>query len=258
MNRSAATLGHVHYSSSRNAWVGYTAYVQDLIIRCGARHVLELGGGANPAIPLDFLQQHAVEYTVLDISETELAKAPAGYHKVCGDIGSTQLSFEGIEGRHDLVFSKMLAEHVKNGEQMHRNVFRLLAPGGKAIHYFPTLYAPPFVANLLMPEPLADRLLQWLEPGREKEGKKGKFPAYYSWCRGPTQRQLARLQSLGYVVDEYIGFFGHHAYYRRIPGVRRMHQWLSSWLVEHPVAALTSASYVVLSKPVETITMIEA
>lgn len=258
MKRSAATLGQVHYATSRNAWLGYPGYVQDMIIRSGARHVLELGGGANPAIPLEFLREHGVEYTVLDISPTELAKAPAGYHKVCGDIGAAELAFDGIEGRHDLVFSKMLAEHVKNGEQMHRNVFRLLAPGGKAIHYFPTLYAPPFVANRLMPERVADRLLQWLEPGREKDGNKGKFPAYYSWCRGPTRRQFARLQGLGYVVDEYIGFFGHHAYYRRIPGMRNLHRWFSSWLVEHPFPTLTSACYVVLSKPVETITMIKA
>ena len=258
MNRSVASMGQIRYDASRNAWAGYTPYVEDLIIRSGAHRVLELGGGANPAIPLEFLREHEVEYTVLDISPGELAKAPAGYRKVCGDIGSAQLALEGIEGRHDLIFSKMLAEHVKDGEQMHRNVFRLLAPGGKAVHYFPTLYAPPFVVNLIFPEALADRLLQWLEPGREKEGNKGKFPAYYSWCRGPTHRQFARLQGLGYVVEEYVGFFGHGTYYRRIPGMREMHRWFSGWLINHPLPALTSASYVVLSKPLETLAMLEA
>lgn len=249
MNRSATSLGQVRYASSRHAWTGYTPYVQDLIVGTGARQVLELGGGANPAIPLAFLRDHGVDYTVLDISPGELAKAPAGYRKVCADIGSTTLAFGGLEARYELVFSKMLAEHVRNGEQMHRNVFRLLAPGGRAVHYFPTLYAPPFVLNRLLPESLTDHLLQWLEPGREKAGKKGKFPAYYSWCRGPTHRQLARLQGLGYKVDQYIGFFGHESYYQRVPGLLALHRQLSGWLTRHPVPALTSACYVVLSKP---------
>ncbi|HET6806879.1 MAG TPA: class I SAM-dependent methyltransferase [Frateuria sp.] len=249
MERSVGLLENIHYRSSTVAWGDYPGYVEDLIIRSGARRVLELGGGANPAIPLDFLRRHGIEYTVLDISPTELAKAPDHYRKVCGDIGSPSMSFDGIDGSYDIVFSKMLAEHVKNGEQMHRNVFRLLAPGGKAVHYFPTLYAPPFVVNRLVPERLGYWLLQWLQPGREQEGKSAKFPAYYSWCRGPTRRQIARLRGLGYAVEEYIGFFGHRVYYRKLPPVRRLHCRLADWLVKHPVPALTSSSYVLLSKP---------
>lgn len=240
---------HIRYDTSKRAWVGYGDYVQNTIIKTRARRVLELGGGANPALPLEFVEDNAIEYTVLDISAVELAKAPDGYKKICSDIGSTRMEFEGNDGSYDLVFSKMLAEHVKNGEQMHRNVFRLLAPGGRAVHYFPTLYAPPFVLNRIIPEALADRLLQWLEPGREKEGNKGKFPAYYSWCRGPTKRQLQRFRSLGYGVEEYVGFFGHNAYYQRIPVVRSLHRRLSEWLVTHPMPGLTSSVYVILTKP---------
>lgn len=249
METTAALSGSIRYASSTTAWGGYTGYVQDLIVRSGARRVLELGGGANPAIPLDFLERHGVEYTVLDISPTELAKAPAGYRTLCRDIGAARMDLSDRAGYYNLVFSKMLAEHVRDGEQMHRNVFRLLAPGGHAVHYFPTLYAPPFVVNRLFPERLTDHLLHWLESGREQDGRKGKFPAYYSWCRGPTRRQLARLQGLGYAVEEYIGFFGHRVYYRRLPPVRRVHCWIADWLVSHPIPALTSSSYVVLGKP---------
>lgn len=242
----------IRYGVTKGAWAGYAGYVQDRILRSGARRVLELGGGANPLLPLGFVQQHGLEYTVLDISETELAKAPAGYRKVCGDIGSASLELAGLEGGYDLVFSKMLAEHVRNGEQMHRNVFRMLAPTGKAVHYFPTLYAPPFIINRIFPERLADRLLQWLEPGRERHGSKGKFPAYYSWCRGPTHRQLDRFRGLGYEIEEYIGYFGHNVYYKKIPGVRTLHRVFSGWLASHPLPALTSSAYVVLAKPAAT------
>jgi SAM-dependent methyltransferase len=239
----------IRFDVSSHAWTGYLDFVQANIVRARARRVLELGGGANPVLPLDFVERHGIEYTVLDISEAELAKAPAGYRKICCDIGSPHMEFGGHDAGYDIVFSKMLAEHVKNGEQMHRNVFRLLAPGGRAVHYFPTLYAPPFVVNRIFPEALGDRLLQWLEPGREKEGKKGKFPAYYSWCRGPTKHQLRRLRGLGYDIEEYIGFFGHNVYYKRIPIVRDVHRGISGWLVAHPIPSLTSSAYVVLSKP---------
>lgn len=253
MATAAATLqdARIHYSTSQGVWQRYAGFVQDAIIRSGARRVLELGGGANPTLPLEFIERHGIEYTVLDISPVELAKAPDGYRKVCCDIGAERLEIDGREGGYDLVFSKMLAEHVRNGERMHRNVLALLAPGGKAVHYFPTLYAPPFVVNRLIPETLADRLLQWLEPGREKEGNKGKFPAYYSWCRGPTRHQLRRLRDLGYGIDEYIGFFGHNVYYRKIPVVRTLHRRLCEWLVNHPLPGLTSSVYVVLSKPAQ-------
>lgn len=251
MNTATATLqgARIHYTTSDGVWERYCGFVQDAIVRSGARRVLELGGGANPTLPLEFIERHGLEYTVLDISPVELAKAPVAYRKVCCDIGSEHPDFDGHDGGYDLIFSKMLAEHVRNGEQMHRNVLRLLSPGGRAVHYFPTLYAPPFIVNRIIPETLADRLLQWLEPGREKEGNKGKFPAYYSWCRGPTQRQLRRLRDLGYDIEEYIGFFGHNVYYRKIPVVRSLHRRLCKWLVNHPLPGLTSSVYVVLAKP---------
>lgn len=239
----------VRYETSSRAWMGYLDYVQNQIITSGAHRVLELGGGANPFLPLEFLERHGIEYTVLDISPVELAKAPGGYKKICCDIGSEQMDFAGLAGEYDLIFSKMLAEHVKNGPQLHRNVFKLLAAGGKGVHYFPTLYAPPFIVNRLFPEKFNDRLLHWAEPGREKDGKKGKFPAYYTWCRGPTRRQLARLRGVGFDVEEYIGFFGHNVYYRRIPVLRTVHRKLCRWLVRHPVPALTSSAYVVVTKP---------
>src|SRR2546425_921567 len=38
----------------------------------------------------------------------------------------------------------------------------------------------------------------------------------YSWCRGPTGRQLRRIEALGFSVERYVGSFG-HALYRRLP-----------------------------------------
>lgn len=238
----------IRYALSKEAWSNSFAYLEQLILSKGVRRVLEVGGGANPTFPLEFIAQHGLEYTVLDISQEELDKAPAGYLKVRADITSPELN---LPGGYDLVFSKMLAEHVKCGETFHRNVYRLLASKGWAFHFFPTLYAPPYVVNRLLPERLAEQLLDLLQSGREKEGRHAKFPAYYSWCRGPIPSQINRFERLGYQVTEYIGFFGHDGYYLKLPLLAKMHRIFSDWLVLHPAPLLCSFAYVLLQKDSE-------
>src|SRR5690606_5704293 len=98
--------------------------------------------------------------------------------------------------------------------------------------------------------------LQRLQPFREQAGKFGKFPAYYRWCRGPTQRSMRRLERIGFHVDGYIGFFGHSGgvtygpgYYDAATPLRAFHESLARWLVRHPIPSLTSYAFVILSKP---------
>lgn len=235
----------IDFDVSQSAWSGYEACVRTLASRPGVRSVLEIGGGANPTLPADFVEEEGLEYVVLDVSSDELAKAPDGYTKVHADITSPNLD---IEGDYDLIFSRMVAEHVPDGRRFHGNVLRLLADGGIAFHFFPTLYAPPYVVNRLLPERLSERALSLLQPGRESEGKHAKFPSYYDWCRGPSQRQIGRFERLGYRVEEYIGFFGHGGYYGKIKPLKRAHERLALALARHPIPWLTSFSYVVLSK----------
>lgn len=235
----------IRYADSKEGWSNSFAYVEQLILSNGLRRILEIGGGANPTVSLEFVERHGLEYTVLDISQDELDKAPPGYLTVCADISSNDLA---LRGGYDLVFSKMLAEHVKSGEVFHRNVYGLLAPKGWAFHFFPTLYAPPFIVNRWLPERLAEKVLGLMQSGREKEGRHAKFPAYYSWCRGPISAQVDQFRSLGYRVSEYIGFFGHDGYYSKFPLILKMHRFLSGWLVRHPMPVLCSFAYVLLQK----------
>lgn len=241
---SSGATGRIRYERAAIGWFGYDDYLRALASRPGVRRVCEIGGGANPALPLEFVHEHGLEYTVLDISAEELAKAPEGYVKVHADI--INLSDE-LPGGYDLIFSRMVAEHVPDGEVFHRNIHRLLAPGGIAFHYFPTLYTLPFVINLLMPHRLSDAILHRVQGGREKHGQHGKFPAFYSWCYGPTARQLARLRGVGFEIEEYIGYYG-HSYYRHFPPLHRLHEWLCQKLVDHPIPQLTTTCYLVVRK----------
>lgn len=239
-------MGYVGYDVSENAWKRHGEILDRLASEPRVSRALEIGGGANPALSLRSVEEWNLEYAVLDASPEELAKAPDGYEKVWGDITSPSLD---LPGGYDLVISRMVAEHVRSGRTFHENVFDLLAAGGTAVHLFSTLYAPPYLANRLLPDTLSERVLGLLQPGREKEGRHGKFTAYYSWCRGPMSAQIKRLENLGYTVEEYVGFFGHAGYFKRLPLVERAHLRMASLLAKHPVPWLTSFAYVVLSRP---------
>jgi SAM-dependent methyltransferase len=233
----------VSYDLSENAWATHPAFLQELIRRHGIRRVGDIGGGANPVLSPDEISTLGLDYTLIDIDPTELEKAPACYSKLIGDVTSPDC---GQENSFDLVFSTMLAEHVKSGEALHRNLFRILAPGGLAFHFFPTLYSPPFVANYLLPEQLASKLLDIFNP--RDRFQKAKFPAHYSWCRGPIPGQLARLQSIGYEIEMYRGFTG-HTYYKKIPLLRNISASFAKFLVQHPNPYFTSFAWVLLRKP---------
>lgn len=235
----------IQWGLTDDAWDGFQAFVLRLSQERGCRTVCEIGGGANPTLPLDYVRANGLKYVIIDISPEELAKAPEGYTKRVQDVTKP---LTGEEGTYDLVFSKMLAEHISDPVMFHQNLHRLLRPGGVAFHFFPTLYSPPFVLNYLLPERLTAWMLAIIQAGREKSGRNAKFPAFYRWCRGPVPSQFARLESVGFKVRQYIGFFGHPGYYKKVPRIEKWHLALSAWLKRHPTPWLTSFAYVVLEK----------
>lgn len=234
----------IGYAYQSTAWINYNSYLEDLATRSDVKKVCEIGGGANPSLSLDFIKKYSLEYTIVDISGEELEKAPDEYRKIVADITSPNLS---LDGEYDLVFSKMLAEHVKSGLDFHTNVLRLLREGGYAFHFFPTFYAIPYIINFLIPGWLSEQVLLFVQPFRIKKGNHPKIKAYYSWCRGPLSGQINRFEGLGYSVEEYIGFFG-HAYYQKIKPIQALQETISHLLVKYPLPGMTTFAYILLSK----------
>ena len=235
---------NVIYRQSGNEWVNYSSFIQDLVKRFSSKNVCDIGGGANPVLPLEFITDRGIEYTVLDISAEELAKAPNGYKKIVQDIEAENIPWKK---EFDFLFTKMMAEHIHNGRRFHKNVFELLKPGGIAVHYFPTLYALPFIVNKIIPEKLSSDLLNMFAP-RERF-RLGKFPAYYDWCYGPTPGMLGMLTDIGFEIVEYQGLMG-HGYFDRIPLVKEIHAAYSRFLAKHPSPYLTSFAQIILRRPV--------
>jgi hypothetical protein len=230
------------------AHVDFTRRLDRELEALGGGKVCELGGGARPALTPDFLAQNGLQCLVVDILESELQKAPSGYATLVGDVSSQDFSTGEHDGQYDLVFSRVLAEHVDDARQFHTNVRRLLKPGGIAMHFHPTLWWPPFIANRLLPESLAERILLKIEPWREPSGRSGKFPAYYHWCFGPTKRQVARYAGVGFEVERCVAYFGEDSH---APGalLKRLNRAWAQFMSSHPNYNFTSyATYVLRAR----------
>lgn len=234
------TIGGVPHAE---LWFGYEDLVVEWIQRVGAVDVCDIGGGRNPLLSPERVGELGLRYTVLDISQGELDLAPAAFDTVCADVAGR--TFE-TENAFDFMFSKFVAEHVRSGELLHRNVFQALKPGGVALHYFPTLYCLPFIVNRIVPETLGSRILDLAAP-RDRV-REEKFPARYDWTRGPTSRQLERLHSVGFEVLEYTAGFGHN-YYLRIPVLRNVAERWFRMAERNEWFTFSSFAIVVLRKP---------
>lgn len=229
-------------------WAQAPRFLASVIERESCESVLELGSGANPTLSRAELEARGLRYTTNDRSAGELAKAGPGFETLLLDM-ATASPAELPRERFDLVFSRMVNEHVEDGERYYRNIFDVLRPGGVTAHCFSTLYALPFVVNRLLPERLASRLLDVVNP-RPDRYQQEKFPARYSWSRGPSTRMIDKLTGLGYEILEYRGYFGHPYYDRTaLRPLRALEQAKAAWLCRHPIPALTSYAVVILRKP---------
>lgn len=237
--------GNISYTNVDDLWLGYDDLLVELARREDAKAVAELGGGANPMVADPEKWGFAQHRAVIDISAEELAKAEADVDTRVADL--CQPISDG-HNSYDLVFSKMLCEHLPNARAFHENCFKLLRPGGLAVHFFPTLYSVPFVINRLIPEQLARSVLRKIQPGRIDDPKQEKFPAYYRWCTGPTRRAKRRYESVGFEIEAWNAAFGHH-YYAVAAPLHAAERAKTRFLLAHPVPFLTSFATVVLRKP---------
>lgn len=236
-------MSKTSYASSINCGQQFEDQLTELIEQNSLKDICDIGGGANPIFDREFHRRNGLNYSLLDISQKELDKAPDYYHKVCADIlDPSQMPKE----KWDLVFSQTLAEHVEDGKKFHESVYRSLKPGGYAMHIFPTMYAIPFVVNKFLPEKLGSKILDLLLP--RDRFQHDKFPAFYHWCEGPTNRMISRLESIGYEVTNYQGLFGHR-YYRFLKPLQWWQDKYANWLVKHPNPFHTSYVIQILRKP---------
>jgi SAM-dependent methyltransferase len=208
-----------HFQEFQGRAERFPAFIEDFIKTARVKSVWEIGAGANPALSRQFVESHGIDYTVSDVAATELEKAAYRPRMVVVDMSrSADLPCECV----DLVFSRMSLEHVPDVAMAHRNIWRMLKPGGLSVHCFPTMFALPFLINRVVSERFSRFLLDSLVP-RGDYYMHDKFPAKYDLCRGPMTSQIRRMENLGFEIVQYSGFYGHN-YYRNA-GLKLLH-WL--------------------------------
>jgi SAM-dependent methyltransferase len=224
------------------------AWVREIISKTNSKDILEVGSGANPTLsPVEVLSS-GLRYTANDVSPDELSKADGVFQSafqswIC-DLATETIPVER-EGSLDLVFSRMVNEHVSDGERYHANIHKLLRPGGISAHCFSTLYCLPFLVNRMIPESVTGMLLNLFSP--RDEHKTAKFRAYYSWSRGPSPAMIQKFEKLGYEVLDYRGYFG-HGYYWRLPLLNRLEGAKARLLLTHPIPSLCSYGMLIARK----------
>jgi hypothetical protein len=236
MQRNDWMTTHIVYGRSEDLFRVYKQLILELIHQNNIRRVCDIGGGANPLLNSDYIHQSGIGYSIVDISQAELAKASMDCAKIQADIASPDFS---VDQKFDLVFSKIYQMQSNFTEMCYEYWLKM----GLQSTFFPTLYSSPFLVNYIVPEYLAETLLAMISP-RDKH-QHAKFPAYYRWCRGPIRSQVQRFGDLGYDVVEYRGLFG-HGYYKNIKILDKLHDLKTKYLLRHSNPFLTSYAYVVL------------
>jgi SAM-dependent methyltransferase len=223
-----------------------TEFFRSLIAGAGSKRILEIGSGANPTLAPEIVRLNGLSYVTSDLSPEELEKADGAFERLVLDLSVENLD-PALSESFDFVFSRMVAEHVKDGHRYYSNIYKLLRPGGISAHCFSTLWALPFAVNRIVPESVATVALDFFSP-RDRH-RHDKFPAYYSWGRGPSKAMIQRFQCLGFEIVRYTGFFG-HPYYRRLPLLDQFEAWKSRQLIRHPIPQLCSYATIVIRKPI--------
>jgi SAM-dependent methyltransferase len=229
-----------------DGWDGYEPLLASIISGETPKALMEIGGGRSPLFSIADLERltagKSIRYCVNDISASELARLPTAYDTACFDIAGDDVPEEHI-GRYDLVFAKMVLEHVNDGERAWRNIATLLRPGGLALSFHPVLYAPPFMANYLLPDRLAAAIVRRLYPHRSDEGDAPVFPARYSQCYAVERWIRPMLLRSGF-SDAGIEPFWANEYFDRFPGLRQLSNGLQSAFERLNWTAMASYTYI--------------
>jgi SAM-dependent methyltransferase len=213
----------------------------------GLRRHLEIGGGRDPLFHPDELGEHGISVTLNDISAHELSLAPKGFQTAAHDICALDAPAAIGEGAFDFAYSRMLMEHVRDAPQMWRNIHAMLAPGGLALSFFPTLYAPVFAVNRIMPERLTRGALEAVFPDRKPDGENPKFPAFYDHCYSRESVMLPMLREAGFSEAAVMPFYG-YSYFWKFPVLKQIDAAFTRMAKQNDWRGVSSFAYVIARK----------
>ncbi len=232
---------------SQWAWDHYENTVLALARHFELLELCEIGGGRDPGFLPDDPKTKGLALTVNDLDQGELDLAPQGLKKARFDIAGDLSEPDARPGSYDLMFSRMVFEHVVDVERAWSNIHALLRPGGVALAFNPTLWAPVFALNHVIPESLSRKIVHALFPARRDGGGDPKFPAHYDWCRGSEAKLAPMLRRAGF-RDIHIQPFWGHGYFDRMPGLKQADHLFNRAAAQLDLRLFTTYAFVVVRK----------
>ncbi len=167
--------------------------------------IVDIGGGRRS--PFAKHINTDIEVIGVDISDEELKLNKDLSRFVVCDV-TKHLPFE--DNSVDLIMSRSVVEHLDGVDKFLEESYRVLKPGGKCIHLFPSKFAPFSIANMMLPNVLAKKILYKLHPHQVGLGG---FKAYYQYTYHPAfPNALKRagfkveLSKAGYYQSNYFSF----------------------------------------------------
>lgn len=229
------------------AWDHYEATILALMHQFRLKRLCEIGGGRDPLFTAQEARRYGLDLVVNDIDAGELALTPGGLRTARFDIAGDLSEPDVARGGYDMMVSRMVFEHVRDVERAWANIHALLAPGGVGLAFMPTLWAPVFALNHVLPKQASRAIVQALFPGRREGGSDPIFPAFYDWCRGSRVKLEPMLQRAGF-RDIHIQPFWGHGYFDRMPGLRSLDATFNRLAAKTDWRFVTTYVYVVVRK----------
>lgn len=229
------------------AWDHYESTILALAQHYGLRRVCEIGGGRDPLFTAEQAAARGIDLIVNDIDAGELALTPPGLKTARFDVAGDLSEPDVARGGYDMMVSRMVFEHIDGVEQAWSNIHALLAPGGVALAFFPTLWAPVFALNHVLPEKASRAIVHALFPLRRDGGGDPKFPALYDWARGNPRLLTPMLNRAGFREVHVQPFWG-HGYFDRMPGLRQVDHAFNALAAKTGWHFVTTYAYVLVRK----------
>lgn len=229
------------------AWDHYEATILALMHQFGLKRLCEIGGGRDPLFTVEDARRHGLDLIVNDIDAGELALTPKGLRTARFDIAGDLSEPDVARGGYDMMISRMVFEHVHDVERAWANIHALLAPGGIGLAFMPTLWAPVFALNHILPKAASRAIMHALFPARRQDGDDPVFPAFYDQCRGSRATLAPMLQRAGF-RDVHVQPFWGSGYFERMPGLRGLDAAFNKLAAKVDWRLVTTYAYVVVRK----------
>lgn len=192
--------------------------------------VLDVGSGRAPTIPPEE-RPPGCRYVGLDLSRTELERAPAGsYDEMI--VADTVEYVPSLEEQFDLVVSFQVLEHVRPLDQAFDNLRRYLRPGGQLVAQMSGTFSVFGVLNRAIPQSVAVWLLRrFLDRDPETV-----FPAHYHRCYFTALERILEPWDESEVIPRFIG----EPYFHFSPPLRAGFIAYEEWAVQRDRKNLAS------------------